>query len=193
VQVTGGLSEWLVKANITPPTGNAVWRYTPQTICEGWLRLNPEVLSFALLNSAKAPVVISGSIAALTLTITNLRQTAITFKPGVLVNEGTPTEGSIFYIHFGALVPAARVSTIQLAAKDWTFKALTDSRYGSYWAASPEAGTHATLAPGSSLNISLAQIQIASPGAQAQVYFDYYNVQGDSDGIAIAILSIQKA
>jgi hypothetical protein len=192
-QVNGVTSEWIVTPNIGAPTANAVWQYTPQSITEGWLRLNPVVLRFALLNSSGAPVVTAGAVNNLTLTITNLRQSSVTFTPGVLTNEGTPPQGSVFYIHFGALVESANVSSIQLSASGWTFQSITDTTYGTYWAATPAAGNSVTLNPSESQPISVSQVQAATTGTQAQVYFDYYDVQGDNDGVDVAVIAIQSS
>jgi hypothetical protein len=191
-QVAGVTSEWIVTPNIGAPTANAVWQYTPQSVTEGWLRLNPKVLKFALLNGAGAPVVTAGAVNDLTLTITNLRQSSITFTPGVLTNEGTPPQGSVFYIHFGALVESAKVASIKASASGWTFQTITDSTYGTYLAATPAAGQPLTLAPGQSQQISVSQVQAAATGTQAQIYFDYYDVQGDNDGVNVAVVAIQS-
>ena len=192
VPVNGGGSEWLVTPDIAAPTANAVWQYTPQSITEGWLRLNPRILTFTLVNSLGAPVVNAGAANDLTLTITNLRQASITFEPGVLANEGTPAQGSVFYIHFGALVDSTLVSAIQLSATGWTFQSLTDAQYGTYWAATPATGNPITLAPGASQQISVTQLQAVKTGIQAQVYFDYYDVQGDNDGVDVAVITLQS-
>jgi hypothetical protein len=191
-QVAGVTSEWIVTPNIGAPTASAVWQYTPQSITEGWLRLNPVVLKFSLLNSSGAPVVTAGAVNNLTLTIKNLRQSGITFTPGVLTNEGTPPKGSVFYIHFGALVDSANVASMQISAEGWTFQSITDATYGTYWAATPAAGNPVTLAPGASLQITVAQLKAASKGTQAQVYFDYYDVEGDNDGVDVAVVAIQS-
>jgi len=193
MQGVGGNSEWMLTPDIGASPGNAVWHYTPQTITEGWLRLNPRVLIFNLLNNEGARVVTAGAINSLILNITNLRQSSITFQPGILTNEGTPSQGSIIYIHFGALVDSAQVSSIQISAEGWSFQAITDAQYGIYWAATPVAGNSVTLTPGKSLQIMLTQVLVVKTGTQAQVYFDYYNVQGDNDGVDVAIVAIQRS
>ena len=189
---TGNVSDWTVIADIEPPSADAVWQYSPQNISEGWLRLNPNVLQFTLLNRFAQPTVDGGTSNALSLTIKNLRQATISFRPAAIVNEGVPPSGSLFYIHFGGLVAAADVASIQITAAGWTFQSLQDARYGSYWGATPIAGAAVDLAPGASLNISLTNIKVSSQAARAQVYFAYYNVAGDNDGVAVALLTIEQ-
>ena len=186
-----GGSEWLITPNIVPPTANALWQYTPQQVTEGWLRLNPDVLTFTLSDANGKSSVQGGAVNALTLTLTNQRQSDITFNPGVLANEGTPPTGSVFYIHFGALVDPARVAAIQLSAAGWSFKALQDAQYGSYWAATPVSAV--TLPARQPLIINVANVNAVNNASQAQVYFDYYDVQGINDGVDIAIVAIQTS
>jgi hypothetical protein len=181
---------WAVEPELRPPAAGAVWEYSPQGVTEGWLRLNPELLQFRLTNSSGAPTVTAGTTTSLRLSITNARRVPITFTPASLAEESAPKQGSVFYIHFGALVPAAQVGTLQITAAGWQFELLHDTQYGAYWAASP-AGVPVTLAPGASIQIALDGVQIgATVKTQARVYFDYYDVLGDDDGIDIAILNV---
>lgn len=186
-----GGSEWVVTPNVVPPTAHAVWQYSPQQLTEGWLRLNPEVLAFTLQNASGRASVKGGAANTLTLTITNRRQADVTFNPGELANEGTPPVGSVFYIHFGALIDPSQVASVQPSAAGWTFQALHDAQYGDYWAATPAAGSPVTLGPGQALTITLADVIAVNTASQAQIYFDYYGVQGVNDGVDIAIVAIQ--
>ncbi len=185
-----GTSQWVVTPDVDAPAAGAVWQYTPQTATEGWLRLNARLLRFALANSAGAPVATGGAANTLQLTVTNLRQAPLTFQPGVLATEGTPPAGSVFYMHLGALVAADQVAAVQPTAPGWSFKALSDAQYGAYWGATPTAVQE--LAPDDSFTVSLANVQASSGATQAQVYFDYYDVQGVSDGVDVAVLAIQN-
>jgi hypothetical protein len=74
----------------------------------------------------------------------------------------------------------------------WRFEALTDARYGSYWAATPD-GAPVMLAPGEQLAMTLANVSIAAgTRAQSRVYFDYYHLAGVDDGVDEAILTVQQ-
>jgi hypothetical protein len=182
---------WEVDPELTPATAGAVWQYSPQSLTEGWLRLNPELLQFRLANTEGEPVVVAGTTMALALTVKNARKAPISFVPATIVGETTPKQGSVFYIHFGSLVALAQVAAIQPSAAGWQFQQLTDAQYGSYWAASPVGATF-SLAPGASFTVMLANVTIATATmAQARVYFDYYNTIGDDDGIDIAVLAVQ--
>lgn len=192
-QTAQGISAWTVTPDIETASANAVWEYSPQSISEGWLRLNPNVLQFSLLNSSQQPVVNGGAVNSLSLIIQNLRQTAIVFEPAVIVNEGAAATGSIFYIHFGDLVDSADVALINVIAPGWTFQTLSDTQYGQYWAGTPVSGSPVSLDPGHNLSIALSNVKVSSTPGRAQVYFDYYNVVGDNDGVAISILTIQQS
>lgn len=190
-ETDSGRSSWAVNPDVQPPTAGAMWRFSPQALTEGWLRLNPELLRFSLSN-AGTPSVTAGATVSLTLTLTNTRRTPITFNPGQTIGESQPNSGSVFYIHFGALVPEAQVAAIQPSATGWQFLALTDARYGSYWCATPSSAV--TLAPGASLNITLANVAVnAAAQAQARVYFDYDDLVGCDDGIDEAVLAVLPA
>ena len=130
--ISGGQAVWTVTPDIEAAATNAVWQYSPQTISEGWLRLNPNMLQFSLLNSSQQPVVQGGVANSLSLSVKNLRQSTITFTPSTIVGEGTPVSGSIFYIHFGALVESANVASIEITGPGWTFQALNDAQYGKW-------------------------------------------------------------
>lgn len=185
----GGAPEWEVTPDIGAPAGNALWQYTPQQLTEGWLRLNPELLSFTLRNASGAALVQGGAANTLTLAVTNRRRAEVTFTPGVLAAEGKPAAGSVFYVHLGGLVDAAQVPQVQPSAPGWRFQALSDARYGAYWAATP-AGAPVTVAAGESVTITLANVAATRTATQAQVYFDYYDVQGVNDGVDVAIVAI---
>jgi len=187
----GTQAEWAVTPGIAPPAAGAVWAYSPQQISEGWLRLNPQLLAFDLVDAQGHATVTNGSTAALTLNITNKRASALTFKPGQLIGEGSPNSGTVFYMHLGGLVPQAQVPAVQTSAPGWTFQVLNDAQYGNYWAATPAPNQPVALAPGGQLAITLANVQVATNNAQEYVYFDYYNVDGLSDGVYDALLTVQ--
>ena len=191
---SGGSATWSVTPGIAAPTANAVWQYTPQTVTEGWMRLNPEVLRFTLANRAGAPVVVSGATTDLVLTVANERLADIAFQPGTIASEGTPATGSVFYIHFGSLVDQSNVSAIEPSAAGWSFQSLRDPRYGAYWGATPVAGSTVTLEPdGTPLSITLGNVQVAATtDTQVQVYFDYYQVTGVADGVDAAVVAVQS-
>jgi hypothetical protein len=191
-QASGSSSAWGVEPDLEPVTAGAVWQYSPQTLTEGWLRLNPELLRFRLAGPDDTPVLTAGATTSLTLSVANLRAIPITFTPAAIVGETSPTPGSILYIHFGSLVDPAHVAQIQPAAAGWRFQALSDARYGSYWAATPE-GAPVTLAAGQQLKVTLANVAVAA-GTQVQcrVYFDYYGLVGIDDGIDVALLALQQ-
>jgi hypothetical protein len=187
---SGQRAAWVVEPDIRPVTAGAVWQYSPQTLTEGWLRLNPELLQFRLTGSGGVPVVTAGTSMSLSLSIKNTRGTPVTFTPAVITGETSPAAGSVCYIHFGSLVDPPQVPSMRFTAPGWRFEALADSRYGSYWAATPEPGP-VTLAPGEQLTMTIADVAIsAADRAQARVLFDYYNLAGIEDGVDVALLTV---
>ena len=188
----GTSTSWAVDPDLRQPTAGAVWQYSPQSLTEGWLRLNPALLRFQLSGDGGAPVVTAGSTTSLSLAITNTRGAPVTFTPGTLASETQPVQGSVFYVHFGTLVDQEQVAAITFSAAGWRFQALTDARYGSYWAATPQ-DTPVTLAPGESVTIALSDVAVAAGNrAQSRVYFDYYQLTGLDDGVDVAILAVQQ-
>jgi hypothetical protein len=186
-----GHPDWLVTPDITAPSGQAVWAYTPQEVREGWLRLNPVVLEFALADAAGRPVVQAGQPNALTLTVTSRAQRSVTFQPGSPVSEGTAPAGSVFYLHFGTLVAQDAVPRITLSAPGWAFQAFASAQYGAYWAAAPTAAV--ALAPAARLEIAVTGLVPSSPASQAQVWADYYAIDGIDDGVFADTLTVQQA
>jgi len=186
-----GFPQWSVTPNILDVTGQAVWAYTPQRIVEGWLRMNPVLLEFELKNAAGNPVVIDKTANIMTLSLINRKGRSITFKPGELIAEGESNTGSIFYLHFSDLVSEANVPKIQLSAPGWTFKNLSDATYGQYWAATPAQPV--TLEKDMSIEINVTNLIVSATGAQAQAYFDYYNIDGLNDGVYADLLAVQPA
>jgi hypothetical protein len=89
-------------------------------------------------------------------------------------------------------VESANVASIEISAPGWTFQDLSDTQYGSYWAATPAPQQPLSLGPGDTLTIALNNVQVTSRASRAQIYFDYYSVVGDNDGISIATLAIQQ-
>jgi hypothetical protein len=184
-----GALEWVVTPEITTPTADAVWAYTPQQVDEGWLRLNPIVLGFELTDASGKPVVQAGQPNSLTLTVTNRARRAVTFRHGAPVAEGSAPAGSVFYVHFGPLVAQSAVGQIALSATGWTFECFSSSQYGAYWAAAPAADVE--LAAGAALSIAVGHLVPSPPGAQAQVAFDYYAIDGIDDGVSVDVLAVQ--
>lgn len=188
----GQSRSWAVDPDLSQPTADAVWQYSPQSLTEGWLRLNPALLRFRLSGDGGVPVVVAGATTALTLVITNMRGIPVTFTPGSLGSETRPVEGSVFFVHFGTLVDKDRVAEIVFDAAGWRFQALTDARYGSYWAATPRDNP-VNLAPGESVTITLSGVAVAAgTRAQSRVNFDYYNLTGLDDGVNVAILAVRQ-
>lgn len=188
VQETYG-PHWVVTPQIGTVSGLAVWAYSPQRLVEGWLRLNPEVLTFELLDANNQPVVIAKSANALALTITNHKPAPITLVPGTTVPEGTKPSGSVFYVHFGALATPAAVAAAVLSAAGWRFTLLQDARYGTYWAATPLETIR--LPAGGTIAVSLTNLVVAADAPpRAPVSFDYYAVGGIDDGVSNDVLSV---
>ena len=182
---------WAVDPDLQAVTAGALWQYSPQTLTEGWLRLNPRLLEFSLADTDGAPVVTAGTTTSLNLTVKNARGTPITFTPPATTGEIPPVLGSLIYIHFGSLVDPAQVPSIRFTAAGWQFESLSDARYGSYWAATPD--TVVTLAPGEQLTMTITDLPVApGPRSQSRAYFDYYNLTGIDDGIDVAVLTVQQ-
>ena len=190
-------TKWVVDPDLDTPTARAVWEYSPQSITEGWLRLNPEILKFRLTNNeGDAPVVTAGNVESLTLTLTNARGVPIVFASAPQTGVGPedqPEGTSVFYMHIGSLVDDADVSAIALSAPGWKFVPFADDTYGSYWAAFPDSAS-VTLAPGQILSIQLSNVAIGTKSKPlARVYFDYYNLTGCDDGVDEAIVAVLPA
>jgi hypothetical protein len=188
---TSGDPEWVVTPDVAAPANSGIWAFSPQQVREGWLRLNPIVLGFALTGPDGKPVVRSGQANSLTLTVTNRAQRSVTFQPGAPVPEGTPSSGSVFYLHFGTLVAQADVPNIQFDAPGWVFANYTSPEYGSYWAAAPSAAL--PVARNGQFQLSLTGLVAAAVGSQAQVNFDYYDIDGVDDGVFADVLSIASS
>ncbi|KUZ80128.1 hypothetical protein [Burkholderia ubonensis] len=188
-----GRPHWITVSDIGRPPGGAVWNYTPQTLTEGWLRLNPTLLSFDLLDSGGKALVMGGQTQSVTLRVTNRKLAPITFlPPGKFMPEGEPlANGSIVYLHFGALVDPANVTGMSLSAAAWRFQAFHDDLYGHYWAAIPT--TQAALAPAQSFDIQISGLTAVANAVQAELYIDYYGVGGVSDGVFADLVTITKS
>jgi hypothetical protein len=186
-----GALAWDVTPEIDTPSSQAVWAYTPQRLSEGWLRLNPVLLDFDLTDADGKPVVTGGMPNTLTLTVTNKATRSIAFRPGATVPEGTAPTGSLFYLHLGALVAQPDVPLISLSAPGWSFELFTSAQYGAYWAAAPQTGV--VLDAGTSLAIAVTNLVPLATASQAQVYFDYYEIDGMSDGVYVDVLAVQTA
>jgi hypothetical protein len=188
--------EWAVTPEIDPPSGGGVWAYTPQLLSEGWLRFNPAILEFSLLDASGRTLVTRGQAAPLRIQIVNRKPGhPIVFNPGKLAQEGDDPGGSMFYIHFGKLVAQEDVAKIALHCDGWMFSSLSSPRYGVYWAATPTAGNAVALATGASMAIVVeGLIPVADAGlAQANIYFDYYGVDSVGDGVCAALVGFAEA
>lgn len=179
---------WEVDGDISFTGGQALSAYTPQTIREGWLRLNPQLLSFELLNPAGQPVAKPGSINSFTLTLRNKKPAPLTFTPGQLVPEGETNSGAVFYIHFGKLIPDQQIANVLIESKDWSFKCFNSIQYGSYWAATPLKAI--ICDPGKDITFNISKAMVATISGQAQVYFDYYDITGLNDGTDACLLNV---
>ncbi len=179
---------WQTRGDINNSVPNGLWTYTPQTLLEGWLRINPELLSFELFNANQKAILTQGNNDNLTLTLTNRQGRPITFLPSTLVAEGTPAIGSIFYLHFGSAVPQAAVANISLQANGWQFSCFTDSQYGSYWAASPNQSI--VLAGGEDFSIQVNHLEVDTDKQQIMIFANYYQVTNINDGVYQDVLGI---
>lgn len=189
VRLDDDVRAWSVTPEIDQPAGRAVWSYTPQQITEGWLRLNPVLLSFDLLDAEEKPIVVAGRANALTLHVVNRSRRQIAFDPGAPVPEGTAPAGSVFYVHLGRLVAEADVAQISFSAPGWTFQCFDSPRYGAYWAAAPAA--RVALAPDRGLEIAVTNLLVAADATEGRVFFDYYAIDGLNDGIFADALAVQ--
>jgi hypothetical protein len=182
---------WRTEPDISAPTINAVWSYTPQSLTEGWLRLNPTLLSFDILNASDptAPLT-GGKTQTAILRITNCKPLQINFLPGEIVPESEVATGSIFYVHFGQLVAPADVAGMSFAATGWRFQAMNDETYGAYWAATPTV-TY-PLKPGAPFDVMVGGLKAVTNLVQAQVSTAYYGIDGVSDGIFADLVTIQQ-
>lgn len=181
-----GKPEWDINPDIKYTSGQAIADYTPQTIREGWLRLNPQLLRFELLNNKHQPAAIANAVNTLYLVITNRKPAQITFNPDANGN----TEGSVLYFHFGTLVDQMNVPLIEFLAAGWSFKALKDSRYGNYWAATPD--NEVQLKTGESVTVTLSNLKTSAQTGQVQMYFDYFRITGLNDGIDATIITLKS-
>jgi hypothetical protein len=173
--------QWTVTPNVDYDLNQAIADYTPQTLNEGWLRLNPQLLEFAILNSSNQPQAQSNAANNLRLTMTNKKPVELEFKPGQLVNEGSANTGSVLYIHFGRMAPQDKVPLLNISADGWQFKSLSDKLYGNYWVATPLRTF--TMGAGTIVNFNLTNLITANLTGQVQVYVDYYNIDGVNDGV----------
>ena len=129
---------------------------------------------------------------ALTLTVTNRAQRLVTFQPGAPVSEGTaPCRPWCFYLHFGTLVAQDAVPRITLSASGWAFQSFSSAQYGAYWAAAPTAPV--TLAAAAQLQMAVTGLVASLPASQAQVWADYYAIDGIDDGIFADALTVQRS
>lgn len=189
VRGAGGALTWSVTPEIEQPAGRAVWSYTPQEVAEGWLRLNPILLAFELLDAEGKPIVVAGQSNDLTLHVVNRARRTIAFEPGTPVPEGSSPAGSVFYVRLGALVAQADVPRIELSAPGWTFQCFDDPRIGRYWAAAPIA--RVTLPPEAHLEVAVRRLFVVPTAIEGRAYFDYAAITGLNDGVYADALTVQ--
>jgi hypothetical protein len=184
----GARKRWRTLPGITPAVANAMWSYTPQSLTEGWLRLNPALIGAALINGRGQPVAAGGQVQAMTLRITNRKATPVSFAP----------DGSVLYIRFGTLVAAADVAALEARADGWSFTVKTDPADGACLAATCAAPLTLDAAGAASpatdfFDIALSGLKAAAGIVQATVQVDYYEVEGIVDGIASASVTVTPA
>lgn len=185
----GGALTWSVTPEIEQPAGRAVWPYTPQQVAEGWLRLNPILLAFDLLDAEHKPIVVAGRSNDLTLHVVNRARRTIAFEPGTPVPEGSAPNGSVVSMQLGGLVAQSDVPQIELSAPGWTFQCFDDPRIGRYWSAAPT--TRVTLAPEGHLEISVRRLFVVPTATEGRAYFGYAAVSGLNDGVYADALTVQ--
>lgn len=181
-----GGHRWYVTPTIAAATTDAVWAYTPQSLVEGWLRLNPSVLRFAFQNDRGQPTLAPGQVQDGSIVVTNGRPGDIRFTPGQSAPDGDAAEGSILHLHFGAAVDQVDVAAMRLSASGWSFACLTDSRLGTYWSAVATAPFD--LAPSQSFTIAVAGIKAAGNLLQAEISCDYSGLSGAADGVGTTLV-----
>lgn len=180
--------QWKVTAGVQYDLNQAVAAYTPQSLNEGWLRLNPQLLEYIILNADKQPQAIANAANKLTLVMTNKKPVDLEFKPGQLTHARLANTGSVFYIHFGRMVPQENVRLLSITCAGWQFEWKYDKLNGNYWAATPTA--RHILGPGTSLDFELANVITANITGQVQVYVEYYNVEGVNDGVNSLLITL---
>ncbi|AMR33477.1 hypothetical protein A0256_19650 [Mucilaginibacter sp. PAMC 26640] len=179
---------WAINPDVKYIEGQAIGDYTPQTIREGWLRLNPQLLRFEMLNDRQQASAPANTLTTLYLVVTNRKPATIKFIPGVFPLLGAQNTGSLLYFHLGGLVDQAKVSAIQPMADGWQFRAMNTQRYGNYWAATPV--NEVSLLPDDSFTITLANLQTSGQTGQIQMYFDYLNITSLNDGIDAPLITL---
>lgn len=185
---SGDLS-WTVNGEITPPADQGLWSYTPQHLSEGWLRMNPLVLTFTLLNATGLPVVSRGVSQPMTLTLTNRKPANIVFTPGKVVAEGSDPGGSILYIHLDGLVDIEDLPGLQWRADGWQFQFLSPAPNVGYWAG--VVTKPLTLEASGTLQVTLSGFKVAATAsAKSDVLLDYYQISGLNDGVDAAQMSV---
>ncbi|MFY0255954.1 hypothetical protein ACDQ55_18590 [Chitinophaga sp. 30R24] len=180
--------QWTVNPDISYNSGQAVAAYTPQGIREGWLRLNPQLLSFVLLNLDGQPAAQAGKKNEFSLVVTNKKPAPVTFSPGQLLPEGDPNTGAIFYLHFGKLIDNDKVPDLRISLVGWDFKSMNSTQYGNYWAVTPTA--EVSIDPDEAITFTIQQAQVADIAGQVQVYADYTGITGINDGSDACLLSV---
>lgn len=180
---------WTVRPDIQSSIDKGIWSYTPQRISEGWLRMNPILLEFNLIDDKGCPVVTNGVPNSLTLRITNKKGSKINFHKDEATEDGSAINGSTFYIRLGDLMKQIDIDKIELSAEQWIFKIQNDAKQGVYWAAEPKVDF--SLDSEESTDISITGILVSTDSDQARVYFDYYNIDGLNDGVYSCLIAVK--
>lgn len=190
-RTAGQAPHWETRADIDSAPTPGMWAYTPQTVLDGWLRLNPDLFAVELLNAQGRALLVQGVNDGMTLTLANRQGRAITFAPAALVPEGGAADGSIVYLHFGSTTPQEAVARMRLAAPGWRFACLTDTVHGSYWAASPEQ--EVVLEGGTTLGFAVSGLEIDTAKQQATICADYYGITNINDGVYRKVVGVAPA
>ncbi|MEH6982872.1 hypothetical protein [Priestia megaterium] len=188
---------WSYYPRLVPVENKIYVDYTSQQITEGWLRLTPKLLEFRMTNNESQAFVPRIDDGKLFLKITNMKQRPVTFLPGKLVGEGQVNTGSVFYMHLGMLLSQEDIPRLKLNHINdpngpvlWKFQCLkTPGKYGNYWVATPTERFE--LSPGESLTIQISDVKVTSDKEMVHLYFDYYNIEGTSNGVYQEIIRLK--
>jgi hypothetical protein len=186
---TTGRRSWTTVPEIEPSSAAALWSYTPQSLSEGWLRLNPLLLDFELLDGEGHPAVVAGQANEMTLRVVNRSRRAIAFSAGPPAPEDSPPLGSVFYLRPEPLVAEADVPAMRPSAPGWSFQLFSSAETGSYWAGAPQRRTE--LGDGEALTVEVANLIASAAAPTARVYFEYRDLEGLGDGVSAQALSVR--
>lgn len=194
----GGTTVWQDDYNLEQlDLSQAVTAYTPQSIVEGWLHLEPEPLEIMLLNNNKKPIISNGTKQTLTLQITNQLDRPLTFnhKPAAPIpSAGKDPQASTIYALLNGIVPNSDIANIQWSDPNghFTFTHFSDAVYGDYVAITAKSADQ-TLNRNDSLVFQLASTTVSTPKTQIQaaVPFLIKAVANVNDNLTHALVKIQ--